>query len=110
MISENKFLIGENIRLQRLRKGYSQEYLANKLGKTQNWLSKLEQGHIRFSEDLIIEVAKKLEIDIQELLVSTSSNMFINCKNSGQFVTNIQNDVKAIRSLLEELLKNSKQE
>lgn len=39
-------LIGDNIRIARVVRGYSQEGLANKIGKSQNCLQRVEKGEL----------------------------------------------------------------
>jgi ribosome-binding protein aMBF1 (putative translation factor) len=41
--------IGDNIRIARVVRGYSQDGLANKIGKSQNWLQRVEKGEVDLS-------------------------------------------------------------
>jgi transcriptional regulator with XRE-family HTH domain len=52
--------IGENLRILRILKNYSQEGLANKLSKTQNWLQKIEKGEIDIPLSCLTELSKEL--------------------------------------------------
>lgn len=54
--------IGKLVRIHRITKGYSQENLAKAIGKTQNWVSKFENGHLHVEPDKIIEIFKFLSI------------------------------------------------
>lgn len=52
-------------------KGYSQEYVANELGISQNAYSKLESGKTEISVKRVYEIALVLGISIYELLPET---------------------------------------
>lgn len=58
----------EKVRLKRLTKGYSQEYMANELEISQNAYSKLERGETELTVRRAYEIAFILEISIYELL------------------------------------------
>ena len=52
----------------RIDKGYSQDYMADRLGISQNAYHKLERGHTRIHLEKFIDIAKILEIEISELI------------------------------------------
>lgn len=54
--------VGEKIRLQRLTKKYSQEYMAFSLDISQAAYSKIECGETKLTLDRIYEIAEILEI------------------------------------------------
>lgn len=56
-----------NIRLVREIKGYSQEYVANQLGKSQAALSKIENGQTHLSDDMIEKLSRILKVPIEKL-------------------------------------------
>ena len=58
----------ENIRTIREKLGYSQEYMAMKLGIGQNGYSKIELGYTRITVDRLFEIAKILQTDVFVLL------------------------------------------
>ena len=60
--------IGENLRILRILKNYSQEGLANKLGKTQNWLQKIEKGEIDIPLSCLTELSKELGISVDFII------------------------------------------
>ena len=60
--------IGENLRILRILRNYSQEGLANKLGKTQNWLSKTEKGEIDIPLSCLTELSKELGVSIDFII------------------------------------------
>ena len=62
--------IATKIRKAREQKNYSQEYLASKIGISQNAYSKLELGYSKITLDRFFHIAMLLEIDIADLLNS----------------------------------------
>lgn len=68
--------IVNRVRAQRDKKGFSQEYMANKLQMAQSNYAKLERGETKLSVERLLEIAKTLEIDVLELLPSRSSHVF----------------------------------
>ena len=62
--------IATKIRKAREQKNYSQEYLASKIGISQNAYSKLELGYSKITLDRFFHIAMLLEINIADLLNS----------------------------------------
>jgi putative transcriptional regulator len=60
--------LGNKIRLYRLEKNLSQTTFANKIGKDQPSINRLERGNINPSYLYLLEVCDGLEITISELL------------------------------------------
>jgi len=56
------------IKHRRLKLGYSQKYMADKLGISQNMYSKFELNYSKITVDRFVSVCKVLEIDPQEVL------------------------------------------
>ncbi|WP_461451519.1 helix-turn-helix domain-containing protein [Mucilaginibacter sp.] len=61
-------ITGANIKSARLAKNYSQDYIAGKLGISQNAYSKLELGYIRIKLENLIIIADVLNIPITGLI------------------------------------------
>lgn len=62
--------IGSRVRRFRLRLGMPQAELATRLGKTQGWLSKVEQGRIELDRaGLINQIAAELHVHPNDLIV-----------------------------------------
>lgn len=57
-----------NIRKIRSEKNYTQDYLAAKLGISQNAYSKIELGYSSVTLSRLIEITDILEVDFTELL------------------------------------------
>lgn len=56
-----------NIKALRLSKGYSQEYMASKLGIAQNNYGKLERGEINLTTKRLIQISEIFEMNTGEL-------------------------------------------
>jgi ribosome-binding protein aMBF1 (putative translation factor) len=100
--------IGENVRIARTIRGYSQEGLAAKIGKSQNWLQKVEKGEVDLTITCINELAKELELSPQQLIFTIPSQVFNNCHQSGNNNNYINNSDDLIKQMIEVLnmLKN----
>ncbi|MEO5912094.1 MAG: helix-turn-helix transcriptional regulator [Pelobium sp.] len=61
-------MIGELIRIERLKKGWSQENMAFMLDISQPAYSKIESGQTTMTLPRLYEIAKFLEIDVNELI------------------------------------------
>ncbi|RYF25768.1 MAG: XRE family transcriptional regulator [Chitinophagaceae bacterium] len=60
--------IAFKIRKVREYKNYSQEYLASKIGISQNAYSKIELGYSKITLDRLFHIANLLDVDTQELM------------------------------------------
>lgn len=60
--------LAANIRKARLYRNYSQDYLAYKLGMSQNGYSKIELGQTALSVEKLLIIAQVLETDIKKLI------------------------------------------
>jgi transcriptional regulator with XRE-family HTH domain len=70
--------IGEKIRLHRMAKGYSQEYMGFALEITQSAYSNLERGESKPTLERIYEIAEILEISPFELMPPPKFGIGIN--------------------------------
>lgn len=61
-------LIATNIRKVREERNYTQEYLALKLGISQNAYSKIELGYTKITVERLFHIAHILDADIYELI------------------------------------------
>lgn len=65
------YYLGEvSYKLEKIRKlkGYSQEYIANKLGISQNSYGKIERGKTRVNQEKLRAICEVLEVDVKILL------------------------------------------
>ena len=58
----------QNLRAERARKGYSQEFLAEKAGLSRDYISRLERNEMNPTIVTVVNIAQALEIPINELL------------------------------------------
>ena len=60
--------LGRNVKAERIRKGYTQEFFAEKLGVTREYVSRIERGQINMSLLKILALADCLETEINNIL------------------------------------------
>ena len=63
-----------NIRRTRENRNYTQDYLAAKLGISQNAYSKIELGYSNITLNRLVEIAEILEVDLIELITATNGS------------------------------------
>lgn len=61
--------IAEKIRLARIFKGLSQDYLANELGVSQAAYCKIEKGQIKITANYVLSICCVLEISVSDLIL-----------------------------------------
>jgi len=81
-MTEQQFAIGKNIRLFREIKGFSQDYMANKVGVSQRTYSNIEADKSKVDTELIKSIAEVLEIDPIRLLSFDEKVLFQNGKEN----------------------------
>jgi transcriptional regulator with XRE-family HTH domain len=59
---------GLNVKIARLKKGWTQEQFAERLNKHLTHIGKIETGRMNMSLGKILELANALDIDINKLL------------------------------------------
>ncbi len=69
-ISKEELLkkFGLNVKIARLKKGLTQEQLADMMGIHLTYIAKIETGKINMSLGKILEISKTLKTDINKLL------------------------------------------
>lgn len=107
---ENNILkeIGKNIKTAKLLKGLTQEYVAEKLDKSTNFVSLLERGQTGLSVNSIIDICNILEIEPNAIFNglinydSKNDKFIINsiCSLSGE-------DKQIVSNLIEYILKKN---
>ena len=85
--------IGYKIRKVRELKGFSQEYVAQKLNISQPAYSKIEFGGTRISEEKIKDISKILEVNLEDLQKFDESFVFNNYKQKGDNFSHIINQL-----------------
>ena len=109
-INENNVLeqIGKNIKTARLLKGYTQEYVAEKLDKSTNFVSLLENGKTGLSVNSIVGICNILSIDPNAIFNGLINYDFKNDKFIINNISSLSNeDKKAVSNLIEYILKKN---
>ena len=76
--------IGEKIRQIRELKGYSQEYISNKLGVSQRAYSKIERNERRVTIELLEKISVIFKVNKRDLMICYYSDLIVNqieCEN-----------------------------
>lgn len=60
--------IVENMRIERLKKGYSQEYMALQLNISQNAYSRMERGMTKIDLERLVQIGYLLDLRSYQLL------------------------------------------
>lgn len=83
-------------------KNFTQEYMAGKLGISQNAYSKIESGQTRLTTDRMEEISKALDIPVESLL--TDDFKFFNIYNNTYgYIDTLQEENKdLIQSLIKQ--------
>jgi transcriptional regulator with XRE-family HTH domain len=110
--------IGDNIRRFRELKGYSQDYMAEKMEITQSAYGKIEKENVKITVERLQKISEILEIDLGNLINSKNQNIFnlYNNQNANGYIENQYNEMKEVYEkliqskdeqikLLQELLK-----
>jgi len=89
--------VGLTVRKLREKRGFSQEFVAEKLGINQSTYGKLERDISNITLDRLYKIADLLEEDIATILDIGKKNIFNNQTNQGNgYVETINNDYKAM--------------
>lgn len=112
--------IGDKIRNIRELKNLTQDYMATQLGITQAGYSKIESGASQVSYAKLTEIAKTLDVSLEDIMAFDSQkyfNSFNNVKgsNNGSVTINVEeNSMKQLYedkiALLQKLLKRTEDE
>ncbi|MFM7430947.1 MAG: helix-turn-helix domain-containing protein [Flammeovirgaceae bacterium] len=105
---------GENIRIVRQAKGYSQENVAELLEMSPSGYAKIERGESDSSVSRIEEIAKVFEVEPAQLISMTDKSFIFNIKkNHSSPIGNIQggtfhfqNDSEELSTLLKKTLES----
>ncbi len=66
---KHRRLLGDNIRLYRLKAGLSQEKLAEKADLHTNYVGDIERGEENVSVDALVRLASSLRVKVADLVV-----------------------------------------
>jgi len=84
---EQQFAIGKNIRVVREVRGFSQEYVAKKIGISQRTYSNIEADKSKVDTEIIKNISEVLDVDPIQLMSLNEKTLFSNCTNSGNLNT-----------------------
>jgi transcriptional regulator with XRE-family HTH domain len=73
-------MTGNKLRLLREFRNYSQDYVAKKLGITQNTYSRVENNQTRITTERLHQIAQILNVPVGELV--SNEELVIQCRNS----------------------------
>jgi transcriptional regulator with XRE-family HTH domain len=102
--------LGEKIKTIRTIKGYSQEFIAEKMGISTSTFSKIERNEIIANWTRMNEIASVLDISIADL-VTFGDNNVINVSGGtnngfmGNIVMNTSNDIPTLLQRIDQLEK-----
>lgn len=113
--------IKSKIKSIRELKNYTQEYMADQLGVTQAGYSKIEKGKTILSYEKLVEIARILEVSVEDVISFDSQRYFnsfnkVRGNNNGSIQINSDNSaaLKALYEdkivLLEKLLNKTEEE
>lgn len=66
--------IGERIQNQRLALGYTQQYVYEKLDISQNHYSRIENGHVGMSFEILLQISELLKLSTDYILTGKADS------------------------------------
>jgi transcriptional regulator with XRE-family HTH domain len=100
--------VGKKVYEKRKEKQLTQEQIAELLGMTPAGYAKIERGLSNFSISRLMEIAKKLEIELDEILQAKETSIFINSdfgNNKGQITITTPTEIELLKSAFTDLQK-----
>lgn len=97
--------IANAIKIIRLLKGYSQEYLSTRIGKSQNWLQKVECGEIVMTTRNLEAIAESLDVSPLFIISFNLDDILTDCTTGKENTKNIKPDLQAINAVLVDILR-----
>lgn len=97
-------ILGYKIRRIREVKGFTQDFIASKIGISQNAYCKIEKGETKVDSDRLNAIATALEVD-KETILNYNDNIIINntnSTNSGMFNNYYASQIEMFEKLLNE--------
>ncbi len=61
-------VLGETIRVERIKQGFSQEDLAEKANLTRNYIGQIERAEKRIHLETLAKIAKALKVRVRDLV------------------------------------------
>ncbi len=70
-----KEIVGINLKYYRYKSGYSQEKFYANLGLNHKYCAEIERGEINLTADTIHDLAKKLGVDVNDLILYNENHI-----------------------------------
>ncbi len=97
-------MYGEKIRLIREIRGFSQEYMADKIGIAQNSYSKIELNQSKLSAEVLEKIAKELGVSPVDILSQQPSIINLQPNHGAQGVEHIEHFYTFQREFVEKMV------
>lgn len=97
-------MYGEKIKIIRELRGYTQEYMADKLGVAQNTYSKLETNQTKLSADILQKVAEILGVSPVDILNNQPAIVNFEPNQGTQGIAHIEHYHSFQRELVEKMI------
>lgn len=102
--------IKNKIKSIRELKNYTQEYMADQLGVTQAGYSKIEKGKTTLSYVKLVEIARILEVSVEDVISFDSQRYFnsfntVRGDNNGSIQFNSDNNAATLKVLYEDKIR-----
>lgn len=99
-------LIGNRIQTVRKTRGYTQEWLAEKLDVSVGYISQIERGITKMSLDLLAKISSIFNCDLSELVVGASVNAanYLDYELNSHYALLSKRDKKIVLALIKILI------
>ncbi len=97
-------MYGDKIKTIRELRGYSQEYLAGKLGIAQNTYSKIETNQTKLTAEILEKLSKELGVSPADILSHQPTIINFESNHGTQGIGNIEHFYSYQKELIEKIL------
>ena len=110
IFSKNSAMYGEKIKIIRELRGFTQEYMADKLGMAQNTYSKIETNQTKLSADILQKVAELLGVSPVDILNNQPAIVNLESNQGTQGIAHIEHYHSFQRELVEKMIASKDEE
>lgn len=103
-------MYGEKIKIIRELRGFTQEYMADKLGMAQNTYSKIETNQTKLSADILQKVAELLGVSPVDILNNQPAIVNLESNQGTQGIAHIEHYHSFQRELVEKMIASKDEE
>ena len=100
-LEEHRKAVGENIKKIRNFKGLYQEDVAKKAGIDKDHYGRIERGQINFSVDALANIAKVLDVSVEELFMKDGNLLTLRFVISEHNIETLKEVVGIVKDLIE---------